>query len=47
MKLSLEISAPSALWRGLPRARAIARETVAACVAESRIRCADRMSACA
>ncbi len=35
MKLSLEISAPSALWRQLPRARAMAREIVAACVAES------------
>jgi probable rRNA maturation factor len=35
MKLSLDISAPCPLWRGLPRARAIARETVAACVAES------------
>jgi len=35
MKLSVDISAPSALWRGLPRARAMARETIAACVAES------------
>ena len=35
MKLSLEISAPSALWRGLPRARSLARETIAACIAES------------
>ncbi len=35
MKLSLDISAPSALWRGLPRARAMARETIAACAAES------------
>ncbi len=35
MKLSLDISAPSGLWRGLPRARALARETIAACVAES------------
>ncbi|HZZ60477.1 MAG TPA: rRNA maturation RNase YbeY [Roseiarcus sp.] len=35
MKLSLEINAPSALWRLLPRARALARETIAACVAES------------
>jgi probable rRNA maturation factor len=35
MKLTLEINAPSALWRGLPRARALARETIAACVAES------------
>jgi probable rRNA maturation factor len=30
MKLSLDISAPSPLWRGLPRARPIARETIAA-----------------
>jgi probable rRNA maturation factor len=35
MKLSLDISAPSALWRGLPGARALARKTIAACVAES------------
>jgi probable rRNA maturation factor len=35
MKLSVEISAPSPLWRGLARARAIARETFAACVAET------------
>jgi probable rRNA maturation factor len=30
MKVSLDISVPSRLWRGLPRARAIARETIAA-----------------
>jgi probable rRNA maturation factor len=35
MKVSLEISVPSRLWRGLPQARAIARETIAAAVAES------------
>ena len=35
MKLSIEISVPSARWRALPRARAMARETIAACVAES------------
>jgi probable rRNA maturation factor len=35
MKVSLDISAPSRLWQGLPRARAIARETIAAAVAES------------
>ena len=35
MKVSLDISAPSPLWRGLPRARAIARETIAVAVAES------------
>ena len=35
MKVSLDISVPSPLWRGLPRARAIARETIAAAAAES------------
>jgi probable rRNA maturation factor len=35
MKLSLDISIPSPLWRGLPRARALARETIAA-AAESK-----------
>jgi probable rRNA maturation factor len=35
MKVSLDISVSSPLWRGLPRARAIARETIAAAVAES------------
>ncbi len=35
MKLTLDISAPSPLWRGLPRARPIARETIAAAAAES------------
>jgi probable rRNA maturation factor len=35
MKVSLDISVPSSLWRGLPQARAIARETIAAAVAES------------
>jgi probable rRNA maturation factor len=35
MKISLDISAPSSLWRGLPRAHAIARETMAAAAAES------------
>jgi probable rRNA maturation factor len=35
MKLTLEINAPSSLWRRLPRARALARDTIAACVAES------------
>src|SRR5204863_356179 len=34
MKLALDIHAPSTLWRGLPRARALARETIAACAAE-------------
>ena len=35
MKVSLDISVPSSLWRGLPRARAIARETIAVAAAES------------
>ena len=35
MKVSLDISLSSRLWRGLPRVRAIARETIAAAVAES------------
>ena len=35
MKVSLDISAPSPLWRGLPRARPIARETIAAAALES------------
>jgi probable rRNA maturation factor len=34
MKVKLDISVPSPLWRGLPRARGLARETIAACVAE-------------
>jgi probable rRNA maturation factor len=35
MKIALDISVPSGLWRGLPRARALARETIAAAMAES------------
>jgi probable rRNA maturation factor len=35
MKVSLDISVPSSLWRGLPRARAIARATIAATALES------------
>jgi probable rRNA maturation factor len=35
MKVALFISVSSLLWRGLPRARALARETIAAAVAES------------
>ena len=35
MKVSLDISVPSSLWRGLPRARAIALETIAAAALES------------
>jgi probable rRNA maturation factor len=34
MKVSLDISVSSSLWRGLPRARAIARETIAAAALE-------------
>ena len=35
MKVSLDIGVPSPLWRRLPRARMIARETIAAAAAES------------
>jgi probable rRNA maturation factor len=35
MNVTLEISVPSGLWRALPRARALARETIAAAIAES------------
>ena len=35
MKVALAISVPSVLWRGLPRARSLARETIAAAAAES------------
>ena len=35
MKGSLDINVSSPLWRGLPRARTIARETIAAAAAES------------
>jgi probable rRNA maturation factor len=35
MKLSLEIRTPCSRWRRLPRARALAHETIAACVAET------------
>jgi probable rRNA maturation factor len=35
MRVALDISVPSDLWRGLPRARALARETIAAAIAES------------
>lgn len=41
MRLSLDINAPSSLWRKLPRARAIAHETVAACVAEGALAARD------
>jgi probable rRNA maturation factor len=36
MKLSLDISVPSPLWRRLPRARPIAREAIAAAASESK-----------
>jgi probable rRNA maturation factor len=35
MMLRVEFNVPSALWRGLPRHKAIARETVAACMTEA------------
>jgi probable rRNA maturation factor len=35
MSVSLDISVASNLWRGLPRARSLARETIAASTAES------------
>ena len=43
MKLALDIIVPSTLWRGLPRARRVARETIAACVAETGIAASERM----
>ena len=47
MKVKLDISVPSPLWRGLPRARGLARETIAACVAETEMaREARRSSLC-
>src|ERR1700679_775055 len=36
MKVSLDISVSSPLWRRLPRARPIARETIAAAASESK-----------
>ena len=35
MTVTVEVSVVSALWRGLPRARALARETIAACAVET------------
>jgi len=35
MKVALDISVPSRLWRGLPQARVLARQTLAAAAAES------------
>jgi probable rRNA maturation factor len=35
MKVALDISVASSLWRGLPSARSLARETIAASAAES------------
>ena len=43
MKFALDIIVPSTLWRGLPRARRVARETIAACVAETGIAARERM----
>jgi len=45
MKLTLDISVPSPLWRRLPRARPIARETIAA-AAESGGRSEGDVSLC-
>ena len=42
MKLKLDISAPSSLWRKMPRARTMARETIAACLAETGLETRDR-----
>jgi probable rRNA maturation factor len=41
MKVKLDISVPSPLWRGLSRARSLARETIAACVAETEMAARD------
>src|ERR1700722_5035891 len=46
MKLTLDISVASPLWRGLPRARPIARETIAAAAAESGDPSAGDVSLC-
>jgi probable rRNA maturation factor len=46
MKVKLDISVPSPLWRGLPRARGLTRETIAACVAETEIRDDAEVSLC-
>jgi probable rRNA maturation factor len=35
MKVALDISVPSVLWRGVPQARSLARATIAAAVEES------------
>ena len=35
MKVAVDIAVSSTLWRGLPRARGLARETIAAAVAET------------
>jgi probable rRNA maturation factor len=41
MKLKLDICAPSPSWRKLPRARTMARQTIAACVAETGLKTRD------
>jgi probable rRNA maturation factor len=46
MKVKLDISVPSSLWRELPRARGLARETIAACVAETEMREGAEVSLC-
>ena len=46
MKVKLDIRVPSSLWRELPRARGLARETIAACVAETEMREGAEVSLC-
>jgi probable rRNA maturation factor len=46
MKVKLDIRVLSPLWRGLPRAHGLARETIAACVAETEIRDGAEVSLC-
>ena len=46
MKVKLDIGVPSPLWRGLPRARRLARDTIAACVAETEMREGAQVSLC-
>jgi probable rRNA maturation factor len=46
MKVRLDISVPSHLWDRLPRARGLARETIAACVAETEMHEGAEVSLC-
>jgi probable rRNA maturation factor len=41
MRIRLDISAPSSHWRKLPRARTMARETLAVCVSETDLEIED------